>query len=373
MPIQSAVAYSENVDEPFEAGVEIGESIRQQLTLKAKSVGVLFCNIDFDPAELLRGIATKLSVPIIGCTTGNEANNHGYFEESASLIVITGDDLQVGMGMGSALDQDLGKAARQAYSAARAMLGDQPPKLALIFPDSTIARVSCDMVIHLIEAELGVAIPGVCGVPCDNLRFTETFQFCLGAVQSHALPILLLGGDIDPVVVTRSRWRPVGEQARAAKSGGTTLYEINGRPALEYIRRYIPNAEDLNVYITYPLALMDEATSPDGSQHFIIRAPIDVDEATGAITYLGDIPQGSLLRLARGTRADVLNGVAEAIRTMKQRLAEREVRTLVFFSCVSRRMALGLDTKKEIEMVMAQLGEPSSVNGFYTYGEIGTS
>jgi hypothetical protein len=372
MPIQSAVAYSENVDEPFEAGVEIGESIRQQLVFKDKSVGVMFCNIDFDLAALLRGIATKIDIPIIGCTTGNEANNYGYFEESASLVVITGDNLQVGLGMGTALDQDLGAAAHQAYTAARAMLGDHPPKLALIFPDSTISRISGDKVIHLIEAELGAGIPVVGGVPCDNLRFQQTFQFCQGSVQSHALPILLLGGDIDPVVVTRSGWLPVGEQARATRTSGTVLYEINGRPALEYIRRYIPNAEDINVYITYPLALIDEATRPDGSQQFIIRAPIDVDEATGAITYLGDIPQGSLLRLARGTRADVLSGVADAIGTLKQRLANREVSTLFFFSCVSRRMALGLDTKKEIEMVMAQLGGASSVNGFYTYGEIGS-
>src|SRR5258708_9335139 len=115
---------------------------------------------------------------------------------------------------------------------------------------------------------------------------------------------------------------------------------------------------------------MDEAASPDGRQHFIIREPIDVDEATGAVTYLGDSAQGSLLRLARGTRADVLNGVAEAIGTMKQRLDKREVSTLFFFSCVSRRMALGLDTKKEIEMVMAQLGGSSSGNGFYTCGQI---
>jgi len=371
MPIQSAVAYSENVNEPFEAGLEIGESIRQQLALKAKSVGVLFCNIDFEPTELLRGIAAKLDIPIIGCTTGNEANNHGYFEESASLIVITGDDLQVGVGMGTELDQDMGKAVLQATTAARAMLGDHPPKLALIFPDSTISRISGDPVIQRIQAALGAGIPVVGGVSADNLRFKQTFQFCQGAVHSHALPILLLGGDVHPVVVTRSGWLPVGEPARATKTAGATLYEIDGRPALDYIRRYIPNAEDLNVYITYPLALIDEAVKPDGSRQFIIRAPIEVDAATGAITCLGDIPEGSLVQLTRGTRADVLNGVDDAIVTLKQRLAKREVSTLFFFSCVNRRMALGLDTKKEIAMVLAQLGGACNVNGFYTYGEFG--
>ena len=61
----------------------------------------------------------------------------------------------------------------------------------------------------------------------------------------------------------------------------------------------------------------------------------------------------------------------DAIATLKTRLANQDVSTLFFFSCVSRRMALGLDTKKEIANVLAQLDKSCSVNGFYTYGEIG--
>ncbi|MCI0613298.1 hypothetical protein L0244_09930 [bacterium] len=77
MSIQSVTGYSENIDEAYEAGLEIGDMVLEKIELKAHSAGLLFCHIDFDFAELLKGIREKLDIPIIGCTTSGEANEQG--------------------------------------------------------------------------------------------------------------------------------------------------------------------------------------------------------------------------------------------------------------------------------------------------------
>ncbi|MCG8606691.1 hypothetical protein MJD09_17110, partial [bacterium] len=77
MAMQSAVGYSENIDESYEAGLEIGDMVLEKIDLQANSVGILFCHIEFDFAELLKGIKDKLDIPIIGCTTAHEANDQG--------------------------------------------------------------------------------------------------------------------------------------------------------------------------------------------------------------------------------------------------------------------------------------------------------
>jgi len=65
MSIHSAVGYSENIDEAYEAGLEIGGMILEKIALQANSVGILFCHIEFDFAELLKGIREKLDIPIL--------------------------------------------------------------------------------------------------------------------------------------------------------------------------------------------------------------------------------------------------------------------------------------------------------------------
>ena len=56
MTIYSAIGYSDNIDEPYEAGIEIGEMVQEKLNLRKASIGILFANIDFNFKELLKSI-----------------------------------------------------------------------------------------------------------------------------------------------------------------------------------------------------------------------------------------------------------------------------------------------------------------------------
>ena len=103
----------------------------------------------------------------------------------------------------------------------------------------------------------------------------------------------------------------------------------------------------------------------------MIRASFSYDKKNGSVFYQGEIPENATIQLARGTREDILAGAEDAITTLKQKAEGKEMQTLLCFSCGGRRMMLGLETKKEIELVMNQLPAGCAMNGFYSFGEIG--
>ncbi len=370
MTIQAVVGYSENIDESYEAGLEIGDMVCEKLELRRNSVGILFCYIDFDFAELLRGIKEKLDIPIIGCTTGGEANEHGFFEESASLMVISADDISVGLGIGEDLCKNPEKAVQAAVTSARAMLGDEKPRLALTFPDMFFTLPG-DQVLSLLEQHLGKDVPVVGGLPGDDCQFKKTYQFCNEAVFSDAIPLLLLAGNIEPVVVTRTGWIPTGAKAKVTKAEGKMVYEIDHRPAKEYLKKYISNVEDPDIMGAYPLALLDESLGAEAGRYCVIRGVFSWDKKDGSVSCNGSIPEGAAIQLARGSRQDILAGAEDAITTLKNKVAGKPLHALLCFSCTGRRLMLGLETKKEIELILHKLPTDCAVNGFYSYGEIG--
>lgn len=372
MSIQSAVGHSDYVAEPFEAGQEIAQMVLSKLSLKAHSVGILFCNIDFNFQELIKGIKSEFDVPIIGCTTASEGNNDGYFEDAASLIVITSDDTRIGTGMGTDLSKDASEAVNQATRQAMAGLNGEKPRLALTFPDITMKPISANLMLAQLVSILGPDVPIAGGLPGDSLRFKTPFQFHDGQVLTDAFPIVLFSGAIDPTIITRSGWIPVGEPARVSKAIGNVVHEIDGRPAVEYLKRYIPESlDDPQMLAIYPLAILDDSLGNDRSRYFVIRSAFSYDKDTGAVVYGGEVPEGSTVQLARGSRGDIIAGATQAAQALGERVRGREVQSVLFFSCAGRKLMLGPETKKEVEALLGEIPEGVAVNGFYSYGEIG--
>lgn len=369
MTIGCATASSSVVEDPVEASEEIAEAIRRKLPLRSSSVGILFCSSDFNLTELIKALESRLPFPIVGCTTYSEATEDGYTEASVSLMVLTSDALAIGIGLGEGLCADLGGAVATAYDQARAALGTDP-KLILTFPD---AGLSClgEAVITEIEKRNTGGAPVFGGCPADGGKFRQTFQICGGKVYSDAIPIVMLGGDINPVVITRSGWIPLGARARATKVDGNRLLEVDGRPAIDYLQRYIGVTDDPDVLGTYPIAMLDERLGEDAGRFFVMRSPFSYDKATGSIQFAGCIQRDSVIQLARGTRDDILGGVRDAVSALAERAAGRELAGVLFVSCGARKLMLGRAAEREVALIRDVLPGGLPIAGFYSYGEIG--
>jgi hypothetical protein len=369
MNIGCATATSSSVDDPAEASEEIVQAIHRKLTLGASSVGILFCSSDFNLTELASALQSRLAFPLLGCTTYSEATEDGYTTASASLMVLTSDALAIGIGLGEGLRADVAGAVGNAYDEARAALGSEP-KLIITFPDAGLACLGEDVILEIEKKNAGRA-PVFGGCPADGGKYQQTFQICGGKVYSDSIPILMLGGDINPIIVTRSGWIPLGARARATKVSGNRLLEVDGQPAIEYLQRYIGATDDPDVLGTYPIAMLDERLGEDAGRFFVMRSPFSYDKESGSIELGGQILPGAVIQLARGTRDDILGGVSAAVSKLAERAGGRELACVLFVSCGARKLMLGMAAEREVSLIRGALPGGLPIAGFYSYGEIG--
>jgi hypothetical protein len=333
-----------------------------------RAVALLFVSIAFDLAEVLRGVREVLGVPVVGCTTYSEATERGFCDDSVAVMLLCGDGLRVGYAVSESLADDVGGAVSRAWAAAAAMLGEAP-RLALAFPDAALVNEG-ERVVDALAAVSGGAVPIAGGAPGDGGRFRKTWQAVDDRVYSGSLPLVLLGGDFDAHVITRTGWSPIGEPITVTRASGNRVSRVGNVPVVDYVNRYTASL-DPAVLGTYPLGLIDETATSGGVSHYVIRSPFFYDAAHDALVLGGVVREGARVQLGRNSRDDVLASADDAATALRAAAGGRAPAAVFFASCGARRLMLGHMTGREPETIVERLGAAVPLAGFYSYGEIG--
>lgn len=338
---------------------------RAQLGGMKPSAGILLCSIDLDHELMLRGIRAEWpNLPLIGCTTDGEMSSVlGFRDDSAVLVLFVSDVVEFVAAIGKNVSRDPTGTCADTVRAARAQ-AKQPPALCVALPESL--TTSGVRLVEALRQALGPDVPVVGGTAGDAHRLKATLQFCGDEVCSDAVPVLLFCGPLVHSISSSSGWRAVGAPGVVTRSDGPVVYEIDGQPALAFYRRLLGPAGKVSPEC--PLAVMDAAGHVEH-----LRASAGVfDEATGAITFYADIPEGRTVQLTMADRGQILEGCASSIaRALEHYPPGKTPEAGLFFSCASRKLLLGTRTREECEVIGSILGKQVPLIGFYTYGEIG--
>ena len=165
---------------------------------------------------------------------------------------------------------------------------------------------------------------------------------------------------------SRGGWDNFGPERLVTRAHANVLYELDGRPALELYKEYLGDlASGLPATgLLFPLALRTHADDDKS----LVRTILAVDEATQSMTFAGDVPTGSLVRLMRANFDRLIDG-ASAAAALAARPDEGETLAIAI-SCVGRRLVLGERAEEEIEATLEALPAGTRQVGFYSYGEI---
>ncbi len=165
---------------------------------------------------------------------------------------------------------------------------------------------------------------------------------------------------------SRGGWDVFGIERVATRSRGNLLYEIDGEPALGLYRRFLGKlASGLPANaLLFPLGLRRDREQ----KCTIVRTILSIDENEGSMTFAGDVPEGSLVRLMRASMDRLVDGAAEAAGQAKPDAASAVLAIAV--SCVGRRLVMGDRVEEEIDAVHESLPNGSKLVGFYSYGEL---
>lgn len=211
-----------------------------------------------------------------------------------------------------------------------------------------------------------VALTG--GLAGDDGNFQRTVVFRGKAIAQHCVVAIgFYGKSIRVGYGSMGGWDVFGPDRVITRSDGNVLFELDGKPALELYKLYLgEHASQLPASaMHFPLSIRSsERKTP------IVRTILALDEATGSITFAGDVPEGATARLMKANFNRIIEGAAGAAAKSGEMLPESSPELAILISCVGRKILLKQRTEEEVESVRCVLGASAVFAGFYSYGEI---
>ena len=360
----SVVGHSDDIDADG-ALVELIEQCAAELLDRTPQAGIMFAGHEMDHAVLLGGVCDAWpDIELIGCTTDGELSSRlGFRQDSVVLVLFGSDQIEFTAGLGQNLSGDVAGACGRAIDAARGK-ATQAPTICLALPESLTA--SGQAVVEALAETLGGDVPVFGATSGDGYELTKTFQFHGRDVYNDSVPVLLLSGPLVYSAAVESGWEPLGEPGMVTSSDYTLLYEIDGRPAMEFFRRFL--GPDGAPTPEFPLAILDES----GAVECLRTALSEHQDESGAIRFLSEVREGARVQITTADRAAILNGCSASVeKAFGDYPHGKSPEVALVFSCCCRRLLLGTRTKEEIGIVESVLGSEFPVVGFYGYGEIG--
>jgi hypothetical protein len=172
----------------------------------------------------------------------------------------------------------------------------------------------------------------------------------------------LAGDDVEIATASRGGWEAFSQERVVTRSHGNTLYELNGRPAIEIFQNYVGHSVFgiADAALGFPLAVRDL----DG--HTAIRSLVGVDERTQGLLFAGDIPQGATARLMCASNDDLIHNAGIAAKQADLGHAQ------VALACSGsgRGRVLGERLDEEWDAVCAAFTADTTVAGVTTMGEL---
>jgi len=211
----------------------------------------------------------------------------------------------------------------------------------------------------------GVTVTG--GLAGDGADFGETHIIYSDNIYTgHAIAVGFYGEKLQIGYGSQGGWDSFGIERHVTKSDKNILYELDGEPALALYKSFLgEKADELpSSGLLFPLSVRTGAEEIP-----VVRTILSVDEQQQSLTFAGNIPEGSYVRLMKANVDRLIDG-AEKSAVIGKSISGGETELGILISCVGRRLVLKQLVEEELEVVRDVLGPQAVMTGFYSYGEI---
>ncbi len=244
----------------------------------------------------------------------------------------------------------------------------------LLFPDGLVGN--CTELLRALESSLPANFPVVGGSAGDAMLFERTWQYLDGEAHPDSVAAVLLRGRGELAIQVSHGCQTVGMLRTVSEADGGWLKKIDGIPAWDVFREYLDgNPVDLNAEGIAHLSLAEELETAASGEYgtLIIRTPLQLDQATGALFFPGGgIAEGTAVRMARRDQARIRSSARECAARILGPHAGSTPAFVMQFDCAGRgRILFGSCAAEEIVRPLQDvLGASVPWIGFHTYGEI---
>src|SRR5215217_5300071 len=387
MTIKAGVGMSRHHN-PNLAGREAAQQALKKVGVAKADIVIMFASIGYDQHSSL-GVVREATggAPLTGCSAGGTINGEDADESSFSVVgtVLTSEELRWHNGRARGLVEDDTRAV------GKRVAKDLLPHLSsdtiglFVFPDRRVdfgvSRDNLDSFFAGLEETLPSErfLPMWGGGANKTGGWTEPpRQYCDDEVISGGLSYALLSGK------ARAGWSishaciPIGGERIVTRSKGNIIYEIDGKPAMEVFKEYIPEGTltDDHDWWRYAiwLALCFRAPSYIKDEEYVVRGMPSVSMADGSITVQTEVPEGTSVWLSSRDKEKVSNGFDRMATQIKDQLGGERPKLIFQFECATRGKLMFRDQEKVqiLELFLQSLDTDAPWVGFYTAWEIGS-
>src|ERR671921_1059954 len=380
MAIKAGVGMSRHHN-PNVAGREAAEQALQNAGFDRPDFVFMFASVGYAQHPLLRAVREATgSAPLTGCsgegTIGLEVADESNF--SVVVTAISSDDLHWHNGLATRLEDDPRTVGKRVAQELLPHLSAETIGM-FVFPDGMTDNL--EPFFAGLEGNLSLErfLPlwgG--GAGNDFSPGQPTYQYCNDEVISDGTSYALLSGEAHTAWAISHGLIPIGSERKVTRSQGHVIYEIDGKPALEVLKEYLPDTHDITddrdwMRYAITLALSFRAPSHIRDEEYVVRGIPSINLSEGSITVQTDVSEGTSLWFSSRDKEKISTGLDRMARQIKEQLEGDQPKLVLHFDCASRgKMMFREQEKLQLLKRFRQSVDPEVTwVGFYAFGEIG--
>ena len=365
---------------PDVAGREAAEQALEKAGLSKPDFVFMFASIGYDQHSLLRAVReTTGGAPLSGCSAEGTINGDDADESGFSLVVmaISSDELQWINGIATELEDDPRSVGQEVAEDLLPHLSAETIGL-FVFPDG-LTDFLAPFFLGLEEnlpSERFIPLWG--GGAGNNFNLEEpTYQYCDDEVISGGVAYALLSGKAQASWAISHGLIPIGGERKVTRSEGNAINEIDGKPAIEVLKEYLPEGalvEDRD-WMRYAIALtlIFKAPSYIKDEEYAVLGVPAVRLADGSIIIQTEVPEGTSVWFSSRDKEKITTGFDRMSQQIKDQLGGEKPKLVFQFECLTRGKFLFREQEKlqVLKRLRQSVGPDVPWAGFYTIGEIG--
>ena len=365
---------------PDVAGHEAAQQALKEAGVAKPDFVFLFASIGYDQRFLLRAVRESTGrAPLTGCSAEGTIDGDQADESNFSVLVmaIASDELHWHNGLAKGLSGDSCTVGQRVAEDLLPHLSNDTIGL-FVFPDGL------NLTLYNFFGGLEENLPRERFLPMwgggagNNFSVeTPTYQYCDDEAVTDGVSYALFSGKAQASWALSHGLIPLGGARTVTRSQGNVIHEIDGRPAVEVLKEYLPEhalVEDRDwMHYAVSLALCFRAPSYMKDEEYVVLGVPGVRMADGSITVQTEIPEGTSLWFSSRDKEKMTTGLERMARQIKEQLRGEKPELVFQFECMTRGKTMLREQEKLqlLKQFRQSLDPDAPWAGFYTIGEIG--
>jgi hypothetical protein len=365
---------------PNVAGREAAELALKEADVDRPEFVFMFASIGYDQHSVLRAVREATGgAPLTGCSAEGTINGDHADESSFSVVVtaISSEELRWHNGIATGLSADSRAVGQQVAQELLPHLSTDTIGL-FVFPDGL--KYYLNNFFAGLEENLSSEqfLPLWGGGAGNNFNWGEpTYQYYDDEVVSDGVAYALLSGKAHASWAISHGMVPIEDERIVTRSQGNVIYEIDGKPAVEVLKEYLPEqalVEDRDwMHHVISLALCFRAPSYMKDEEYVVRGIPQLNLTAGSITVQTEVQEGTSVWFSSRDKEKISTRFDRMSAQIKNQLGDEKPKLIFQFECATRGKLLFREQEKLelLKRFRQSVGPDVPWAGFYAIGEIG--